>query len=177
MEVTRNKLSDYEKSFFHRLSNYLDTKIYFFGSIQRHDYFPSASDIDVDIFTDDENNTIIKLMNFLNIGRDEFKKVVWKLNTNKDKLAYGYKLNYKNLEQNFCVEFSIYNEKYKDAILYEHNGKTHLPLHATILLVLIKFLYYTLHLIPSKWYTKMKRFILSRLIFKKEDHYVVIDPK
>jgi predicted nucleotidyltransferase len=177
MEVTRNKLSEHEKNFFHRLSNYLDTKIYFFGSIQRRDYFPSASDIDVDIFTHDENNTIIKLMNFLNVGRHEFKRVVYKLNTNKDKIAYGYKMNYINLEQKICVEFSIYNEKYKDAILYEHNGKKDLPLHATILLVIIKFLYYTLGIIPSKWYTKMKRFILSTLIFKKDSHFVVIDPK
>jgi predicted nucleotidyltransferase len=175
MEVTRNKLSEHEKNFFHRMSNYLDTKIYFFGSIQRGDYFPSASDIDVDIFTHDENNTIIKLMNFLNIGRYEFKRVVYKLNTNK--VAYGYKMKYINLEQKICVEISIYNEKYKDAILYEHNGKKDLPLHATILLVIIKFLYYTLGIIPSKWYNKMKRFILSTLIFKKNSDYVVIDPK
>ena len=177
METTRNKLTEHEKKFFYKLSNYLDTKLYYFGSVQRGDYFPTSSDIDVDIFTDNENNTILKLMNFLNVGRDEFKRVVYKLNTNNDKLAYGYKMNYINLEQKICVEFSIYNEKYKDAVLYEHNGKKDLPLHATILLIIIKFLYYTLNIIPSKWYTKMKKFILSTLIFKKESDYVVIDPK
>jgi predicted nucleotidyltransferase len=177
METTRNKLTYDEKNFFYRLSNYLDTQLYYFGSVQRGDYFPSSSDIDVDIFSENENNTIIKLMNFLNVEKSEFKRFVWKLNTNNDKLAYGYKLMYKNTEENFCVEFSIYNEKYKRHILYEHNSKKDIPLHATILLIIIKFLYYTVNILPKNWYTESKKFILSTLIFKKDDHFVVIDPK
>jgi predicted nucleotidyltransferase len=177
METTRNKLTYNEKKFFYRLSNYLDTQLYYFGSVQRGDYFPSSSDIDVDIFSENENNTIIKLMNFLNVEKSEFKRFVWKLNTNNDKLAYGYKLMYKNTEENFCVEFSIYNEKYKHHILYEHNSKKDIPLHATILLIIIKFLYYTVNILPKNWYTESKKFILSTLIFKKDDHFVVIDPK
>ena len=177
METTRNQLTYDEKKFFYRLSNYLDTQLYYFGSVQRGDYFPSSSDIDVDIFSENENNTIIKLMNFLNVEKSEFKRFVWKLNNNNDKLAYGYKLMYRNAEEKFCVEFSIYNEKYKHHILYEHNAKKDIPLHATILLIIIKFLYYTLNILPKKWYTESKRFILSTLIFKKDDDFVVIDPK
>ena len=116
-------------------------------------------------------------MNFLNVERHEFKRFVWKLNNNNDKLAYGYKLMYKNQAKNFSVEFSIYNEKYKRYILYEHNDKKDIPLYATILLIIIKFLFYTVQIIPSKWYTESKKFILSTLIFKKDDHFVVIDPK
>ena len=177
METTRNKLSQEETIFFNKLSNYLDTKLYYFGSVQRGDYFPNSSDIDVDVFTEDENSTIIKLMNFLNVERNEFKRFVWKLNNNNDKLAYGYKLMYKNEMGKFSVEFSIYNDKYKQHILYEHNDKKDIPLHATVLLIIIKFLYYTLNIIPSKWYNETKKFILSTLIFKKDDHFVVIDPK
>ena len=177
METTRNQLTYDEKKFFYRLSNYLDTQLYYFGSVQRGDYFPSSSDIDVDIFSENENNTIIKLMNFLNVEKSEFKRFVWKLNTNNDKLAYGYKLMYKNTEENFFFFFSIYNEKYIFHILYEHNSKKDIPLHATILLIIIKFLYYTLNILPKNWYTESKKFILSTLIFKKDDHFVVIDPK
>jgi predicted nucleotidyltransferase len=61
METTRNNLTPYSKHFFDSLSNYLDTKLYFFGSIQRRDYFPNSSDIDVDIFTDNEPGTILKI--------------------------------------------------------------------------------------------------------------------
>jgi len=177
METTRNKLSQEEKNFFYRLSNYLDTKLYYFGSVQRGDYFPSSSDIDVDIFTHNEKSTIVQLMNFLNVERREFKRFVWKLNNDNDKLAYGYKLMYKNEENKFSVEFSIYDEKYKNKILYEHNDKKDIPLYATILLIIVKFLYYTLHILPKDWYTESKRIILSKMIFKKDDYFVVIDPK
>jgi len=177
METTRNKLTQDEKNFFYKLSNYLDTKLYYFGSVQRGDYFPSSSDIDVDIFTNNENNTILKLMNFLNVEKSDFKRFVWKLDKNNHKLAYGYKLMYKNAEEKFCVEFSIHNEKYKDYILNEHNGKKDIPFYATILLIIIKFLFYTLNIIPPSWYIQSKSFILSTLIFKKQDHFVVIDPK
>jgi predicted nucleotidyltransferase len=67
METTKNKLTPYQTSFFNRLSTYLDTKLYFFGSIQRQDYFPESSDIDVDIFTDNESATIVQMMNFLHV--------------------------------------------------------------------------------------------------------------
>jgi hypothetical protein len=176
METTKNKLPQKTKDFFYHLSEYLDTKLLYFGSVQRSDYVPGKSDIDVDVFTENENGTIIKIMNFLNVERSEFKRFVWKLNKN-NKLAYGYKLMYKNIEHNFSVEFSIYNEKYKNNILYEHNDKKDIPLYATILLIIIKFLYYTLNIIPSQWYKESKKFILSTLIFKKIDHFVVIDPK
>jgi predicted nucleotidyltransferase len=176
METTRNKLTENEKNFFLKLSNYLDTKLYFFGSIQRGDYFPSSSDIDVDIFTDNEYSTILKMMNYLNAERNKFKRFVWKLNKT-DKLSYGYKLMYKKIEQNISVEFTIYNEKNKHEILYEHNDKKDIPLYATVLLIIIKFLYYKLHIIPGKWYTDSKRFILSKMLFKKDDHFVVIDAK
>jgi len=176
METTRNKLTEEEKTFFYKLSNYLDTKLYYFGSVQRGDYFPNLSDIDVDIFTNNENDTILRLMNYLNLERNKFKKFVWKLN-NTNKLAYGYKVMYKNEKNNLAVEFSIYNEKYKQQILYEHNDKKDIPLYATILLIIVKFLYYTLHILPSKWYTNTKRIILSKMILKKDDHFVVIDLK
>ena len=176
METTRNKMPPYAVNFFNKLSNYLDTKFYFFGSIQRGDYFPAASDIDVDIFTENTQSTITKMQNFLNVNRSEFKKFVWKLNTT-GKLAYGYKIMYKDSEHNFAAEFSIYDEKYKKQILNEHNGKQKLPYYATCLLIILKYLFYTFNIIPAAWYTQTKRFILSYLIGKDHDHFVVIDLK
>jgi predicted nucleotidyltransferase len=176
METTRNKLTSYEIHFFHNLSNYLDTKLYFFGSIQRGDYFPSSSDIDVDIFTENMSSTIIKMMNYLNVTRNDFKKFVWKLNIN-NQLVSGYKLMYKEPERKFAVEFSLYDEKYKTEILQEHKSKSILPFYATILLIIIKYLFYTLNIIPGLWYTNAKKFILSYMIGKDYDHFVVIDMK
>jgi len=176
METTKNKLSPYQISFFNRLSTYLDTKLYFFGSIQRNDYFPESSDIDVDIFTNNESATIVQMMNFLHVEREDFKQFVWKLNVN-GKVAKGHKLMYKEPEHNLAVEFSIYNETYKPAVLYEHSQKSVIPFYASWLLIFVKTLYYNLAWIPGAWYTQMKRFILSYMIAKDHDHFVVIDYK
>ena len=174
METTKNKLTNYQSAFFHRLGQYLDTKLYFFGSVQRDDYFPEASDIDVDIFTENESSTITKMMNFLNVPRNDFKHFVWKLNVNED-VAHGYKIMYTEPEKAMAVEFSIYNEKLKPAILYEHQQKSVIPFHATCSLIFIKFLFYRFNIIPANWYTQMKRFILSTMIAKDYDHFVVVD--
>ena len=58
METTKNIMPEYNRIFFEKLKNYLDMKIYFFGSIQRDDYFPKNSDIDVALFTHNIKSTI-----------------------------------------------------------------------------------------------------------------------
>ena len=93
METTKNKMPIYATQFFDKLSNYLDTKLYFFGSVQRNDYFPESSDIDVDVFTDNESSTITKLQNFLGVQRYEFKKFIYKLHKS-NKLVHGKKIEY-----------------------------------------------------------------------------------
>ena len=128
METTKNKMSPYATQFFNKLSHYLDTKIYYYGSIQRVDYFPSYSDIDVDIFTENEQSTITKLQHFLSVERCEFKKFVYKLHKT-NVLVQGHKVKYVDKENNFFTEISIYNEKNKENILFEHKSKIELPLN------------------------------------------------
>ncbi len=171
MEDTKYKLTDKQKNFFNKISNYLDTKLYYFGSIQRHDYFPGSSDIDVDIFTENETSTIAKLSNILNENKNNFKKTLWRLNSTGE-IVNGYKFLYRDKINNLVVEFSIYNEKYKDEITKEHTSKQEIPFYATILLIILKFLFYKLHIIPDEWYIKGKRFILSPLIGKPYDNFV-----
>jgi hypothetical protein len=171
METTENKLTHYQSIFFNKLRNYLDTKLYFYGSIQRKDYFPGFSDIDVDIFTSNENSIISKLISFLNVKRYQFKKIIWKLN-NTDYIANGYKIMYIDPNGELTVELSIYNEKYKNAILNEHLSKKYLPIHATVLLVLLKFVYYKLKIISHNYYASTKKLILSSFIGKNTDNFV-----
>ena len=176
METTKNKLTPYANMFFYKLSSYLDTPLYFYGSVQRDDYFQSASDIDVDIFTNDTKSTILKIQQLLNLENDDFKKVLIRLNSTNQVIA-GNKLVYKEPENKFAVEFSIYNEKYKKDILEEHNGKKDLPYFATILLIILKFMYYTLNILPKFIFMPCKNFILSFLIGKKETDFIIIDIK
>jgi hypothetical protein len=174
METTKNKLTDHETYFLKSLSNYLGTNFLFFGSVQRNDYFPGKSDIDVDIFTENEKSIMIKMQHFLKVPRSSFEKIVWKLNV-KDQTVRGYKVKYKNPEKNIRVEFSIYNEKYKDGVLKEHLKKTILPFYATWLLIIIKFLFYNLKIIPKELYIYTKNKILSLVIGLPENDFVVLD--
>jgi len=176
METVRNNLSPRTQHFFQKLSHYLDTKLYYFGSVQRADYFPQASDIDVDVFTDNMNSTMIKMQHFLKVPKSDFKRFVWRLNTN-NRVVTGYKIMYKDPEGEFTAEFSIYNEKVKDWILREHRMKTFLPFYATWVLMVLKYLFYTLGIIPASWYIYVKKFTLSTLIGLKYDEFTVLDLK
>ena len=50
MEQIKNKLPEDVNIFLKQLSDYINTPLYFYGSIQRDDYFPGYSDIDVDFY-------------------------------------------------------------------------------------------------------------------------------
>jgi len=176
MENTKNHLSPYASNIFKRLSSYLDKKLLFFGSIQRDDYFPGSSDIDIDVFTDNVPSTISKMQHFFKVPKSDFKKFVYKLNKS-NRLVDGYKLMYKEPENNFFAEFSIYDEKYKKDVLETHNGKNVLPFYASVLLVILKFLYYKLNIIPASFYRLSKKKILSTMIGIPEDEFVVLDMK
>ena len=176
METTNNKLPDNIVSFFKELSEYLDTKILYFGSVQRGDYFPGKSDIDVDIFTDNEHSIMTKMQHFMNIDKKKFKNFVWRLNHNNT-MAHGHKVMYKNEEQNFNAEFSIYNEKYKQGILKEHLAKTILPFYATWMLILLKFFHYTIPLLEYKTFSYLKKKILTLGIGLPDDQFIVLDSK
>ena len=133
METTKNKLTPYEEDFFYKLGNELDTQIYYYGSIQRSDYFPKSSDIDVDIFTTNESSTIAKLQNILGVEKYNFRRFVYKLN-NTNIVVHGKKVQYENTENGFRTEISIYSEKDKEFVLRDHNYKTVLPFYILYLL-------------------------------------------
>jgi len=174
METTKNEMPYYAKNFFNKLSNYLDTKIYYFGSIQRNDYFPKSSDIDVDIFTENENSTIIKLQHLLGLERNNFKKFVYKLHKT-NKLVKGYKVKYKDEFNHFFTEISIYNEKNKENILTEHNSKNKLPFYISYSLILLKILYYNLGLLPKGIYRYAKRILMNYMIEGEDVEFVTMD--
>ena len=176
METTYNTLSPYASMFFNKLSNYLDTKLYYYGSIQRIDYFPNSSDIDVDIFTHNESTVINQMQNFFNNEKKQFKKFIYRLKSNK-KLVHGYKVQYSDPKNSFNVEFSIYNEQFKDDILNEHGRKTNLPYLITFFLLILKYLYYELSILPKFIYIPIKNFFIDNCIDGADSEFVVIDMK
>lgn len=174
METTKNEMTPYAKNFFNKLSMYLDSKIYFYGSIQRSDYFPQSSDIDADIFTENESSTITKLQNILGVKRYEFKKFVYRLHKT-NKIVHGIKVKYEDPLNNFSTEISIYNEKDKADVLLEHNSKLVLPFYISCLLIIIKYLYYVFGILPKDIYIYLKKIIMNNMVEGSDSEFVVID--
>uniref|UniRef100_A0A6C0H5I1 Polymerase nucleotidyl transferase domain-containing protein n=1 Tax=viral metagenome TaxID=1070528 RepID=A0A6C0H5I1_9ZZZZ len=172
MEITRNKLTREQEHFFYRLRNYLETPIYFYGSIQRSDYVIGKSDIDVDIFTENEESMKIKLANFLKKDFTKFKEIIWRLKNNK--VVSGYKIMYHDKLNDFNVEISIYNEKHKKYVLKEHNHKFKLNIIALFILYILKTIYYKLSLINQPIYAYLKKKILSFGSNTEDDDFIVI---
>lgn len=151
-----NRLTLEQLQFFETLIDNIDVPIYFYGSIQRLDFIFGKSDIDVDIFTENETSTIQVLCNYLNIKRTSCVKFAFKINSN---MIYGYKIKYINSDKNINAEFSIYNMKYKNIILNDRNR--HIPLYIVAILYLIKTMYYKLNLISKHTYKRCKRFLMN----------------
>jgi predicted nucleotidyltransferase len=111
MEPTYNELPEKLKHYLMNLSNYVDSRIYFFGSIQRLDYLPGISDIDCVLFVENEKSATHKLAHFLQIDPIKIKKVFFF----KHKYATGYKVKF--IYDDIKIELIVYNEIYKDVIL------------------------------------------------------------
>jgi len=174
METTKNKMPLFVEQFFQRLRNYLDKKVYFFGSVQRADYYPNSSDIDADIFTDNVNSTITKLQHFLGVKHANFVKFIYRLHQS-NKTVHGYKVEYKDKENNFSTEISIYNEKDKNEVLQEHNSKIPLPIYVSVLLCILKFFYYQIPIIPKSVYIKLKKFFMNYLVEGRDTEFITTD--
>jgi predicted nucleotidyltransferase len=171
METTKNVLEPNVKLFFNNLSEYLDVTLLYYGSIQRDDYIPGKSDIDILIFTDNEYSTISKMQHFLHVLKTDFKKVVWQLG---DSMAYGYKLQYINAEEQIISELSIYNNRYKTILLNEYTNKFTLPIYISVLLYIVKSLYYKMNILSPKQYNIIKRFILNTLMGKDDTKFLLL---
>ncbi len=156
MEQIHKRLSDKEKAFLNDLSIYINHPIHFYGSIRRSDYFPGKSDLDIEIFTDNESSTIQMLCNFLNIEKMNFKKSIYKLGST---IIHGYKVKYK--DDNIKVEIAIYNNKHKTIVLDDDNRCDNLPLYISILLIVVKFFYYNLGIISKEIYNKLKIILMN----------------
>ena len=153
MEQIDKKLTDKQKEFFYNLSMYIDKPLYFYGSIYRIDYLPGKSDIDVDIFTENESSTIQMLCNYLNINKSAFRKSFYKINS---RIVHGYKAKYKDIKNNIEAEISVYNNKYKAIVLEDHNKARCLPFYISFLLIITKILYYNLGIISKDMYKQVK---------------------
>jgi predicted nucleotidyltransferase len=159
------------KDYFYKLKDYLDSKLYFYGSVTRSDYIHGKSDIDVAIFTDNEYSTISKLQHYLRINRNEFEKVVWKLN---GQMIYGFKAKCGE-EIGLNCEIAVYNSIFKDTLIKDfERPNNNQPTYIFVLLYILKFFYYRVPLVSKETYQEFKRYIMDVLMGEKDSIFFVV---
>ncbi len=165
MNKVRDDFPQDLKKFFMDLQNYLETNLYFYGSVNRPDYVHNKSDIDVAIFTDNEYSVMSKLQHFLHVTRNAFDKIVWKLEGN---MIYGYKIKCDKHTNSKC-EIAIYNNDFKPVLLADMSRYNTIPPHIGILLFILKMFYYTFPLLSKNTYSTYKRYIFNRIMVDKKN--------
>ena len=161
MDKIKYKISKQKKIFLQRMEEFLNTKLYFYGSIQRYDYIDNVSDIDVLIFTDNFDNTLLLLNQYLILRSKQIKKIHTISQDSKKTIINGYEINYRS--DIIKLEISIYNNKNKKYILEHIRGDFNLPIYFTFCLYILKLI----NMVIPIPYNKIKRHIINKLYHKE----------
>jgi predicted nucleotidyltransferase len=163
MEDIKNKLTEENYLFLKKLQDYIGIELLFMGSIKRYDFLHKYSDIDIVIISDNIEDTIVKLQNFLNLPKRKIKLLYQKIPEN-DNIVYGYKTNYNDFDNNLRLEIILYDEKYRKIMVQYVKTTSNLPFFITYLLFIIKKMYYELNLLSSEFFTNIKYFIIKNYL-------------
>ena len=155
LENIKYKLRDHDYYFLKSIQDYIDSELYFYGSVARFDYFPGKSDIDIVIITDNVESIVKKLQNYLKVEKYAIEKTVNYMHDDK-KMSYAYKINYEDLENNLSLELFVYDEKYRAYILNDINKKNNIPFYIVLILYILKICFYYLKILPDELFKYLK---------------------
>lgn len=167
MEEIKDRLGDYKYNFFKNLQDYLDTELIFYGSIKRADYFSNASDIDITVITDNVPSILSRLQNYLKINKADIKKIYQKYYETSTDVVSGYKIKYSDPENDLVFDILIYDEIYRSTVMENINAINNLPTYMIIILLILKFIYYSLYLIPKSYFLYFKNYLFYMYFNKK----------
>lgn len=173
MEDIKEKISDNQYIFLKNLQDYIGIKLIFFGSIKRCDFMSENSDIDIAIISDNINSTLKKLQNYLNLHDNKIRKFVQKI-PNKNGIIDGYKTNYDNECINLSLEILIYDEKYRNDVMFNIHKINNLPFYIVLLLIILKFFYYELHIISIQNLKFFKKKLLHKYLHQDLDDNLIV---
>jgi predicted nucleotidyltransferase len=159
------------QTYFINLKNYLDTELYFYGSVVRGDYIKNKSDIDLCIFTDNEQSILNKLKFYFHIQSKDIKKVI-KKSQHDDLILYGYKIKF--IVDDVKCEIHVYNENFKNNLLNEMQAPLRSPFYANIFLYILKFFYYIIPILSKNSYISIKKYYINNFIKFDNTLYFVL---
>ena len=163
MEDIKERLSEQNYYFLKKLQEYIGSELIFFGSIKRCDFLQKYSDIDIAIISDNVENTLAKLKNFLNMDNQKIRKIFQKF-PNTTNIVHGYKTNYNDINNNLSLEIILYDEKYRTHVINSVNNINNFPFYITYILFIIKILYYKLNVISDKLFKYIKQLLMENYL-------------
>lgn len=172
MEDIKDRLGEYKYNYFTNLQNYLETELYFYGSIKRFDYISNSSDIDIIVITDNVKSMLSKIQTYLNVSKDKTQKIFQQYSVYDKEVVTGYKIKYN--ENNIEFDLLVYDDKYRKVVLQNIYDINNLPLYMITILYILKILYYKLHLISRRIYNNLKCHLFA-CYFNGELRYYNID--
>ena len=174
MEDIKERLTEQNYIFLKKFQEYIGNELILFGSIKRFDFLQKYSDIDIAIISDNIQNTLVRLKNFLNIDKTKIRKLFQKL-PNTNNIIHGYKINYDNIDNNLSLEIILYDEKYRQQIINSVNNSNSIPFYITYILLIIKLLHYKLNIISNESLKYIKRCIMEKYFNQQlHDNLIVI---
>jgi predicted nucleotidyltransferase len=172
MEDIKDKLGDDRYYFLKKLQDYVESELVFFGSIKRCDFMKENSDIDIAIISDNIDSTLKKVQNFLNLPDNKIRKIIQKV-PNKNSVIYGYKTNYENESIDLSLEIIIYDEKYRKDIMVHIKRINNFPFYILIPLIILKYFYYKLNIIPKDFLNFFKKIIMHKYLQQELDENLI----
>ena len=124
--------------------------------------------------SDNVENTLVKLKNFLNIDNQKIRKIFQKF-PNTTNIVYGYKTNYNDVNNDLSLEIILYDEKYRTHVINSVNNINNFPFYITYILFIIKILYYKLNVISDKLFKYIKQLLMENYLNQKlHDNLIAI---
>jgi len=163
MEEIKYRLTEQNYHFLKKFQEYIGNELILFGSIKRYDFLQKYSDIDIAIISDNIENTLVRLKNFLNIDKKKIRKLFQKL-PNTNNIIHGYKINYDNIDNDLSLEIILYDEKYREQIINSVNDSINIPFFISYILFIIKLLHYKLNIISNETLKYIKRCIMENYL-------------
>ena len=109
LEEVKDKLGKNQYNYFLQIKEQIDLPLYFLGSITRCDYIKGKSDLDIEVFTDNFDSTILKMEYLFDYYQRKRTRnfIVFKVNNIP---ISGYKYYFKDKQRNIGFDFTIYNK-------------------------------------------------------------------
>jgi predicted nucleotidyltransferase len=167
-----SKLTQEQYDYLVALEQFTNSKIHFFGSITRDDYFVGKSDIDIYFITPNVHDTLFKVKKFINNPNQKAYHAKRHIKFTIDNLPQEHTTENLHIRQKnriINLEINIYDEKYRQNLKLHYDLKRkRLTPFLVCCLIMAKSLYYNINLMHWSQMKEVKRFIM--LCGIKEDY-------